>query len=268
VGKDEKLIGKMNALSQGIKNSTGEIILVTDADCIVPPGWIKEVVSSFKDNIGLVGGMTLLSQGSFQERFYDQIQAVDWIFLQGIAAGSAGIGLPVSVLGNNFAFRREAYEAVGGYEKLGFSLTEDMILLKAIVSTTDWCVIYPLSPVSAIYSKPVKNLKQFYHQRKRWITGGKEAPVWGLFLMVLSMFTHLFVFLQFFVSTLNVTVLLNLGILFLADFIFIYRLLHRFNLKKLLIYFPLYEIYYFSYTLIFAGLMTIPGQIRWKDRSY
>jgi cellulose synthase/poly-beta-1,6-N-acetylglucosamine synthase-like glycosyltransferase len=268
VAKDDKLLGKMNALSQGIKKSTGEIILVTDADCIVPPGWIKEIVSYFKDNIGLVGGMTLLSQGSSQERFYDLLQAVDWIFLQGIAAGSAGIGLPVSVLGNNFGFRRKAYEEVGGYDELGFSLTEDMILLKAIVSTTDWQVIYPLSPVSAIYSKPVENLKQFYHQRKRWITGGKEAPIWGLFLMILSMVTHLFVFLLFFVSALNLPNLLIVGILFLSDFIFICRLLNRFNLKKLLIYFPVYEIYYFSYTLIFAILMTLPTQISWKDRSY
>ena len=147
-------------------------------------------------------------------------------------------------------------------------LTEDMILLKAIVSTTDWQVIYPLSPVSAIYSKPVENLKQFYHQRKRWITGGKDAPVWGLFLMIISMVTHLFVFLLFFVNALNVVSLLNLGMLFLADFIFVYRILHRFNLKKLLIYFPLYEIYYFGYTLIFAILMAIPTRIRWKDRSY
>ena len=39
------LDGKMNALCQGIDHTDGEIILITDADCIVPPNWVSDMVS-------------------------------------------------------------------------------------------------------------------------------------------------------------------------------------------------------------------------------
>ena len=40
----EILKGKQNALDIGIKNSTGEIVLLTDADCIVGKNWIKSTM--------------------------------------------------------------------------------------------------------------------------------------------------------------------------------------------------------------------------------
>ena len=39
--------GKKYALKQGIENSKGEIILLTDADCLPKTGWIKGIVQYF-----------------------------------------------------------------------------------------------------------------------------------------------------------------------------------------------------------------------------
>lgn len=36
-------------------------------------------------------------------------------------------------LGNNMAVSREAYDAVGGYEQIGFSIVEDYALFIAII---------------------------------------------------------------------------------------------------------------------------------------
>ena len=44
---DRKIDKKINALRTGINNSKGEILITTDADCIVPSHWIKRINSFF-----------------------------------------------------------------------------------------------------------------------------------------------------------------------------------------------------------------------------
>ena len=65
--------GKANALAQGIRQSSGEILMFTDADCIVPPRWVRKTVQYFTDEVGIVGGFTLLKAN----RTFEGIQSLD-----------------------------------------------------------------------------------------------------------------------------------------------------------------------------------------------
>ena len=47
---------KKHALTQAILQSSGELILSTDADCIVPKTWVSSIVSCFESDIGIVVG--------------------------------------------------------------------------------------------------------------------------------------------------------------------------------------------------------------------
>ena len=48
---------KKNALAGGIAASDGELVLFTDADCLVPPRWVASLVAPFEDEeVGLVAG--------------------------------------------------------------------------------------------------------------------------------------------------------------------------------------------------------------------
>ena len=52
---DPNLRGKPGALQYGIEHSDGELLLMTDADCIVSPGWVRGMVNQFEDpEVGLV----------------------------------------------------------------------------------------------------------------------------------------------------------------------------------------------------------------------
>jgi len=46
------LTGKQNALNEGLKLCSGDIILNTDADCIAGPLWVRRTVSCFTPQIG------------------------------------------------------------------------------------------------------------------------------------------------------------------------------------------------------------------------
>jgi len=48
--------GPASARNIGINNASGDIIVFTDSDCIVPPDWIIKLVNKFNKDIGAVGG--------------------------------------------------------------------------------------------------------------------------------------------------------------------------------------------------------------------
>ncbi len=149
--KDDKIIrGKANALAQGIENAAGEIILITDADCTVPRTWVEQTANRFSSEVGLIGGFTLQKAA----KPFEGMQSLDWTFILGMAAATAGLGNPLGSIGNNLSFRKSAYNEVGGYRKLKFSVTEDYTVVQAIVGSNRWKYIYPIDSKHLVESKP------------------------------------------------------------------------------------------------------------------
>jgi len=258
--------GKTSALCQGIKHARGEIILMTDADCQAPPVWISQMVRYFTPEVGLVGGFTVLSQRDKQSSLFAKIQTLDWMYLLTIGAGAAGLGKPLSIIGNNFAFRRAAYEAVGGYEKIGFSIIEDFALMRAIDEQTRWRVIFPIDPQTTMISQPTQTWREFYEQRQRWAAGGKEAGWQAKLIMALAFLRHLAGLAAWFISVPLATIIS--AILIGVDFLMIHQTARQLRRKDLLRIFPLFELYYFFYSFLFAPAVLLPATVRWKGMRY
>jgi 1,2-diacylglycerol 3-beta-glucosyltransferase len=80
-------------------------------------------------------------------------------------------------MGNNMAVTRKAYDAVGGYEAIPFSITEDYALFRAILDKGFRFGQLFDRRVLAI-SKPTPTLSELLIQRKRWMYGAVSIP-WG-----------------------------------------------------------------------------------------
>lgn len=257
-----KLKGKVRAMAEGIKISTGEIILTTDADCTVNPLWAKTIASYYTDKVGVVNGFT--SQTA--KNSFSGMQAIDFIYLLFIAAGTINLGKPVSCIGNNMSFRKKAYEETGGFENLPFSVTEDFLLLEAINKLKNYPIIYPLNKDALVISKPASSLKELFNQKKRWAVGGIDTPPLGMGLMLWSFLTNLFLLLTpFFFST----VWLYLLIFKVAiDFFVLLPIHQRLGLQKNLKYFLVFEIYYIIYVVVLPFAIMFNKKVKWKDRVY
>jgi len=267
--------GKASALCQGMRHARGEIILMTDADCIVPAHWARAMTARFAAEIGLVGGFTLLSPSpalrelvpaSHRDHLFAKIQTLDWMYLLTVGVGAAGLGKPVSILGNNFGFRREAYEQVGGYEKLGFSIIEDFALMHKIANATRWRVSFPLAQDTAIFSFPTQTWREYLEQRRRWAAGGKEVGWFAKLLMLVAFCARLAVVLAAFFS--SQVALLGLLALFLVDGLLLWRCANVLDYQALLKYFPLFEIYFLLYSLYLAATVLLPATVHWKGVRY
>lgn len=256
------LKGKANAVMQGIENSSGEFILLTDADCIVPKDWVKEIIIYFNDNIGIVGGYTILKT----KNIFEGIQSLDWIYLFNIACSSATLGFPLTGIGNNLAVRKKCYYDVGGYQNIKFSVTEDYALTRAIISKTKYKMNFPLNYKSLITSFPCKNILELYRQKKRWGVGGLDMiPLGFLVFSIPYIFNLLIIFgliLWGFYS-----ILLPIIIKLLIDFILLFYSLSKLKHLKYIKYFIFFEIYLFMYVVLLPIIVFLNKKVFWKERT-
>ena len=183
------LHGKPLALHTGIEAVDADVILVTDADCAPVPTWARTLASMLtEDGVGVACGMSRVEPRP--GRLFDRVQGADWeLILASIIAGTT-LGVPSTGVGNCQSFLREAYDAVGGYPALPFSVTEDYVLVHAIVQA-GWTIRYPLDRRSLVWSLPAETVAHAFSQRRRWTRGGMTADPTGLFpLFVVLLVVH------------------------------------------------------------------------------
>ena len=264
----KRLTSKANAIALAIRKSKGAVLLFTDADCQVPRDWISEYVKYFKKNVGLVSGLTCMEISSKICDIWDKIQCLDWIYLLSIGVSAARNGIALSCVGNNFGVRRDVYEEIGGHQEIGFSLTEDSALLNTIQKKTKWKLLFTFNKKLIVLSRPLKNLVELFHQRKRWASGSTNVRNYGKFLIIIGGMSHILIPFSIIFIDKNIVFWALLSLILFFDFIFLLRVTHLIDNKRLLLYFLFFEIYYFMYTSILAFALIINRKIVWKGVVY
>ena len=182
------LRGKAQALHTAFEAVDADVVLITDADCAPVPTWARTLASEFADpSVGVACGLARLVERD--GRPFDRVQALDWELLLGTISAASESGHPATGMGNNQGVRRAAYDDVGGYPALPFSVTEDFILVRAAVRA-GWRVRFPLDARSVVWSLPTDSVPAAYGQRRRWARGGLSGDPWVLPLYVLLFVVH------------------------------------------------------------------------------
>ena len=163
---------KQFALDIAIAEAEGEIFIFTDSDCVVPPGWVENMLPYFKNpRVGVVfGQISLIDSGTFLEKY----QAFDQPLIHQYNSGSAGIGIPTGCFGNNLSARRTVIEDIGGFRALGYSLTEDAALIEA-AGKRKWKIRVSTLKKTMIKTVPKLSWKGFINQHVRWNSGAYYA---------------------------------------------------------------------------------------------
>ncbi len=256
------LKGKTNALANALKISQGEIILTTDADCIVSPTWVKTIVSYYIGDVGFVGGFTTQTD----KTTFEGMQAIDFVYLLTVAAGAQNLGKPLSCIGNNMSYRKSAYLEVGGYENLPFSVTEDFNLLMAIHKLRKYKIIYPLDLGALVTSKACPDWQTLYWQKKRWGVGGLESDLTGYLVMLWGFLSNLCIILTPFIFSYTALYLCLFKII--IDYSFILPVYKKLKMKLKFIHFIAFEIYFIFYVILLPFLVFPKRKVKWKGRVY
>ena len=261
--EQKNLRGKANAVAMGIGASHGEILMLTDADCIVPATWVRDTVQYFTEEIGIVGGFTILTAN----RPFEVIQTLDWMLLFTIASSTAGLGFPLTVVGNNLSVRRRAYEQTGGYEKIPFSVTEDYALVQAVLKETEYKLRFPLHVRTGIESTPCKDWDELFRQRQRWAVGGLEMIPPGILVMAVCWLMHFLLLVGLFFVSFPIW-LFTVGVKIAMDVGYLWRPLKTFGILRHLKYLAAFEMYYFVYAIVIPFIALFSKHVLWKERSH
>lgn len=94
--------------AKACKKAKGRIIVSTDADINAPKEWLESIVTSFDGNVCTYGNIVPYD-GKPIERWVCKNVMDKYMWLMGVL----GNHIPA---GSNLAFKRKAYEAVGGFD--------------------------------------------------------------------------------------------------------------------------------------------------------
>jgi cellulose synthase/poly-beta-1,6-N-acetylglucosamine synthase-like glycosyltransferase len=186
IGNLGKARAKANVLAQLINITTEEYIFVTDADIMVKPNWINDLLPFLtKENYDMVSGTTFVKG----EKFLERMQGLEWLLVNAQMVGFDRLGIKTTAVGNNMAFTRQAYIKTGGYENMEYSVTEDYQLYKHILQNKGK-TLHTLRGASFNISSPPQRIAVYLHQRKRWLTGARSLP--NFFKAVLLLYALFF----------------------------------------------------------------------------
>ena len=170
---------KQFALARGLEVSKGDFILFTDADCSMPSGWVSGMVKRLSP--GKVGAVIapVFKKPDIApsvKKFFHLYQCFEHGIRFVYLSGATGLGAGGGGFGNNLIFKRACLDAIGGYEKIPPSPTEDAALISAVRSAANYKVRSALGNDVHVITQGESNWKSLINQTLRWNNGGLFSP--------------------------------------------------------------------------------------------
>lgn len=260
---------KKKAIEAGIMKAKGELIAITDADCMAPKEWLN-CMASFQQKNNSVFIAAPVKFKTFPS-LVSIFQSLDFITLQGITAASVTANVHAMCNGANLAYLRSAFFEVQGFSKIDkLASGDDMLLMYKIWKKYPQQVHYLKNEQAIIETEPMPTWKSFFQQRIRWSSKATYYKDWRIAVVLLFVYLFNFLFFilliaAFFNSYYWWILVLYLFVKIFIETPFVYSVAKFYQQEKLLYYFPLLQPLHIIYVVV-IGLISQFGTYHWKGR--
>jgi cellulose synthase/poly-beta-1,6-N-acetylglucosamine synthase-like glycosyltransferase len=260
--------GKKQAITAGVQEAKGEIIITTDADCTMGAEWLSSFNSFFTgDHIKMVCGAVRIEEGDY----FAAMQQLEMASLIGCSAIAIKLQHPIMCNGANLAYRKEVFSEVKGYEgNVQIASGDDEHLLHKITGKYPGSVVFNSLRSSIVTTRAQATLDSFIQQRLRWAGKWKSgenmtsrlvaAGVWIFHAMMVTMILMV-VFGRLSIEE----VLLWLVLKAFAEYYFLRELAGWLRIPWYQPSFILLQMVY-SFYVVVMGVWPLFKQPVWKDR--
>lgn len=267
----KELVGKKNALNEGIKKAKGDILLFTDADCSPGANWITSMNRAFTSDVDFIAGYSPLlttKKGTFN-KYLMGLKNLERLSVFTVAAGTLGWNWGVTAAARNMAYRRKVFEEVNGFEGIGkIPSGDDDLFLQKVSQTGDYKIAFNYDPDSFVPSFEHMSSRSQIEQEKRRGSKWKYYPLKIKLMSALVFSFYAFLLFTFFLALLGSfswNVFLTVFLLkWFVEFFFLLRGALEFRSLHLMLYFPIAEIFHLPYFIIFGILGTF-SDYSWKE---
>lgn len=212
--------GKSGALNQGLKHSTGDVIVVYDADNTPEPEAVYNLVIGLNNDpeAGAVVGKFRVSNAN--ENLLTRFINIETLTFQWLAQAGRWYWFKMTTIpGTNFAIRRSVIEELEGWDEQAIS--EDTELSFRVYNLGYHIRLFP---EAITWEQEPETLKVWWKQRMRWARGNEYVifKFLGKFREVnnkvrLDLFYFLFTYLFFFGGIIISHVIFVLNLFFDLD---------------------------------------------------
>ena len=261
---------KKKAIETGIIAATGNYIVTTDADCIVPPDWLSEMARTIeKENVVFLAAPVRMQE---EKTLLGRFQALDFLSLQGVTGAGAGKGWMSMCNGANLCYQKKAFFEVNGFEGIDqIASGDDLLLMHKMAVAFPSRVRYCLSSRAIVTTFSEPSLKLFWQQRIRWaskatIYRDQRIIIVLALVYLINLFPFFLTIAALFQPALWMIVAAFILLKTVTEIYFLIPVARFFQQLHLLIWFPFMQIPHILYTLL-AGLIGQKRNIHWKGRN-
>ena len=261
---------KKKALETSIRQSKGDLIVTTDADCTMNENWLSTLVNFYEEKkCHMIVSPVIIRN---ERNFFQKFQALDFTGLIGITAATLRLNFPTMCNGANLAFRRTSFDEVNGYEGIDeASSGDDMLLMHKMARRWKNGVQFLRNSDGVVYTESQPTVSAFIRQRMRWTSKSAAYSDWKIQANLLTVYLfNLSIFVSavalFFRKEFLIILLFQLLTKFILDFAFLLLVTNFFNNRKLMRLFLAAEILHIAY-ITWVGFAGNFFRTKWKGRQ-
>lgn len=255
---------KKEALNWAIAQSGGELIVTTDADCELPPGWLAAMAAAWQQGCDFIGAPVRIRDTGHLLTSFQALDIAGTMLLTGAACGA---GHPILANGANMAFSRALFERIGGYTGIDHIASGDDVLLlqKALRDGQARISYIPVVGASAT-TVAQHSWRGLWQQRLRWAskTAAYKDPkliIFQGFVFLLSWSIILALLLA------PASGIAALAIKYAGDFFFLQTATRSLQQPQAMRWFWLTEPLHILYIALLGVAAFLPLPVAWKKRK-
>ncbi len=268
---------KKAAIETAISIAKGNVVVTTDADCMVTNDWLQTIASFYSkyDPVFVAAPVVysdpLLTDSKFL-KLLKNFQTLDFLSLQGITGASVNKKFHNMCNGANLSYTKRVFLEVSGFEGIdNIASGDDMLLMHKIQKVHPGKICFIKSTNAIVKTQAATSLGEFMNQRIRWASKADKYTdpkiksvlllvylfnLWICIVVVCSFFSivyfYIFIFLLF-IKT-------------IVELFFLFPVAKFFGKQRLLWWFFPAQPFHILYTIV-AGWLGKFGSYKWKGRT-
>lgn len=261
---------KKKAIETAVGEAAGDLIITTDADCIMGREWVSTLAGFYeKKKMKFIAAPVAFHR---ENNFFKVFQSLDFMTMQGITGAAARLKCGTMCNGANLAYEKKAFEEVGGFTGVDcIASGDDMLLMYKMYRAFPDRIGFLKNDKAIVSTLAMSTVPEFMHQRIRWSSkAGKYDDkrltavlalvyLWNAWLLVLFVIA---LFRPFFWRLWIAALIFKTGV----ELFFLLPVARFFHKERLLWRFIPSQFLHIPYVII-AGWLGKFGSYRWKERK-
>lgn len=257
---------KKKALTIGIHEASGELIVQTDGDCEMREEWLNLIVSLYETKQAkfIAAPVNFYKNNNLLQRF----QALDFKGMMCVTGAGLYRKFALMCNGANMAYPKSAFEKVNGFEGIDtFASGDDMMLLQKIANEYPNDIEFLKNKKATVYTEAKPTLKEFAQQRIRWATKAKGTgqDIRATLILAMVFFFCINIIVSTFVDWR--IFLAQISIKAMMDFIFLGMMCRFFKQQSLMWWFLPSLFLHTLYIAIIGVVSNLVKKYQWKGRK-